>query len=128
MSRANSLERQMLKLINEERAEVGAGPLRLEKRLNDSAEDHSSWMLDVNRFSHTGEGGSSAGDRMRDADFKFTGNWTWGENIAWQSERGASGASDDVKDLHEGLMNSPGHRANILNPDFKVIGIGIEQG
>ena len=128
MSRANSLERQMLDLINEERTSRGLEPLQLELNLNESSEDHSQWMLDRDVFSHTGGGGSSAGDRMRDADFTFSGNWTWGENIAYQSERGAPGLADDVIDLHNGLMNSPGHRANILNPNFDLIGIGIEQG
>lgn len=128
MSQASNLERQMLDLINEERAAVGADPVTLELRLNDAAEDHSSWMLNVDRFSHTGVGNSSPGDRMRDADFTFSGSWTWGENIAWQSERGAPGLADDVENLHESLMNSPGHRANILNPNFEVIGIGIERG
>ncbi len=128
MSKASNLEWQMLKLINAERAAVGADPLKLELRLNDSSEDHSDWMLNVDRFSHTGQGGSSAGDRMKDAGFQFSGNWTWGENIAWQSERGATGLSDDVANLHQSLMNSPGHRANILNPNFDYIGIGIERG
>ncbi|MDU9003138.1 CAP domain-containing protein [Sedimentitalea todarodis] len=128
MSKASNLERQMLDLINDERTSRGLDPVTLELRLNDSAEDHSDWMLDVDRFSHTGSGNSNPGDRMRDADFDFSGNWTWGENIAWQSERGAPGLSDDVENLHDSLMNSPGHRANILNPDFEVIGIGIERG
>ncbi|WP_299673621.1 CAP domain-containing protein [uncultured Roseobacter sp.] len=128
MSRASDLERQMLDLINEERTSRGLDPVELELRLNDSSEDHSQWMLEEDRFSHTGEGGSSAGERMRDANFDFDGNWTWGENIAYQSERGAPGLADDVEDLHDSLMNSPGHRANILNPDFEVVGLGIEMG
>lgn len=128
MSTASSLERQMLALINEERSSRGLDPLQLELRLNDASEDHSDWMLQRDVFSHTGADGSSAGDRMRDAGFQFSGSWTWAENIAWQSERGAPGLADDVENLHDGLMNSPGHRANILNPDVTVIGIGIERG
>ncbi|WP_299694133.1 CAP domain-containing protein [uncultured Tateyamaria sp.] len=128
MSVANAFERQMLDLINAERAARGIDPLTLERRLNDASEDHSNWMDTSRNFSHTGAGGSSPGDRMRDAGFAFSGNWTWGENIAFQSERGAPGISDDVVDLHEALMNSPGHRANILNPNFELIGIGIEEG
>ena len=128
MANASALERQMLALINEERARAGLQPLQLELRLNESAEDHSEWMLDTDTFSHTGQGGSSATQRMRDAGFQFSGAWRSGENIAWQSERGPNGASDDVIQLHQSLMNSPGHRANILNPDFKYIGIGIEEG
>jgi len=128
MSRASDLERQMLALINEERTSRDLEPVQLELRLNESSEEHSQWMLDEDRFSHTGVDGSSAGDRMRDADFEFEGNWRWGENIAYQSERGAPGFEDDVVDLHNSLMNSPGHRANILNPDYEVVGLGIEAG
>ncbi len=128
MSRASDLERQMLGLINEERTSRGLGPVQLELRLNESSEDHSQWMLDEDRFSHAGVDGSSAGDRMRDADFEFEGNWRWGENIAYQSERGEPGFEDDVVDLHVSLMNSPGHRANILNPNYEIVGLGIEVG
>lgn len=128
MSQASVLERQMLELINAERTSRGLNPVQLELRLNDSSENHSEWMLQQDVFSHTGVGGSSAGDRMADAGFVFSGSWTWAENIAWQSERGAPGLADDVIDLHNSLMNSPGHRANILNPNVEVIGIGIEQG
>ncbi|WP_147110398.1 CAP domain-containing protein [Tateyamaria sp. syn59] len=128
MSVASEFERLMLDLINEERTSRGLDPLTLELRLNEASEDHSAWMENTGAFSHTGIGGSSAGDRMEDAGFVFSGNWTWGENIAYQSERGAPGIADDVADLHTSLMNSAGHRANILNPDFEVIGIGIETG
>ncbi|MBT8155365.1 hypothetical protein KMP13_16110 [Epibacterium ulvae] len=128
MSEASAFERQMLELINAERAANGLDPVQLELRLNESAEDHSTWMLDEDVFSHTGENGSSAGERMSDAGFEFTGSWRWSENIAWQSERGDPGLEDDVIDLHNALMNSPGHRANILDPNVTVIGIGIELG
>lgn len=128
MSEASALERQMLELINAERAAQGLDPVALELRLNDSAEDHSAWMLEQNVFSHTGDGGSSAGDRIEAAGFVFSGSWRWSENIAWQSERGDPGLQDDVVDLHTALMNSPGHRANILDPNVTVVGIGIELG
>ena len=114
MSQANEAEQFMLDLINAERAAVGLDAVILDTRLNDSSEDHSSWMLDTSTFAHQGAGGSSAGDRMSAADFDFSGSSGWGENIAWQSARGEPGILDDVTALHQGLMNSPGHRANIL--------------
>ena len=128
MTTASDIERLMLDLINEERARYGLDPVVLDLRLNASAETHSEWMLAEDVFSHTGEGGSSAGERMDDADFDFSGSWGWGENIAYQSLRGPEGLEDDVRDLHAALMASPGHRANILNPDFEAIGIGLEVG
>ncbi len=128
MSKANALEISMLDLINAERASAGVAPLVFNDKLNDASETHSSWMLDADRFSHTGENGSSPHERIKDAGYQFEGNYRSGENIAYQSERGAEGLDDDVRSLHDGLMGSPGHRANILNPDYKEIGIGIERG
>lgn len=128
MSQASDLERGMLELINQERTSRGLDPLTLELRLNVSAEDHSSWMLNVDQFSHTGVNGSSAGDRMRDAEFTFSGSWSWGENIAWQTTGGAPGFTDEVASLHQALMNSDGHRANILSTSYDHIGIGVEIG
>lgn len=128
MSTASPFEQEMLALINEERTSRGLNPLKLESQLNDAAEDHSAWMLNTDTFSHTGAGGSTSTERMKDAGFDFSGNWRSGENIAWQSERGAEGINDDVEQLHQNLMNSPSHRANILNPDYEYIGIGIEEG
>ena len=128
MSLASSFERQMLDLINNERTSRGLDALQLEQRLNASAEEHSAWMLMADVFDHTGIGGSSATQRMRDAGFDFSGSWSSGENLAAQSERGAAGIADDVVDLHNALMNSPGHRANILNVTFDYVGIGIVEG
>jgi uncharacterized protein YkwD len=128
VSTASDFERQMLELINQERAAAGLDPLRLELRLNQASEQHSEWMLASDSFSHTGASGSSAGERMEDAGFVFSGSWGWAEDIAWQSERGVAGLADHVANLHAALMNSPGHRANILNPDHEVVGIGIEVG
>ncbi len=128
MSTQTSLEQLMLELVNRERAKAGAQPLAFDGSLNGSAEAHSTWMIDTDTFSHTGVGGSDAGGRMGKAGYAFTGSWVWGENIAWASLREPSGYADEVQLLHTNLMNSPGHRANILNGEFKEIGIGFETG
>lgn len=128
MVHADAFEHQMLALINAERAAVGAAPLALEMNLNMSAEDHSDWMLRTDVFSHTGSWGSDIEDRMRDADYDLVPGWGIAENIAVQSLRGPAGITDDVIDLHNSLMDSDGHRANILNPAYTHIGIGIETG
>ena len=75
MTQASTLEREMLELINAERTSRGLEPVALELRLNTSAEEHSQWMLATGNFSHTGEGGSSATQRMRDAGFVLSGSW-----------------------------------------------------
>ncbi len=128
MTNANTLELAMLDLINAERAAAGLEDLRLITLLNSAAEDHSRWMLETNTFSHDGVDGSSPSDRMEAAGYEFLGNSLSLENIGWQSARGEEGFADDVAQVHAGLMASPGHRANILNPDAEDIGIGIEIG
>jgi hypothetical protein len=69
-------------------------------------------MRDRDYFSHTNPDGLSPFDRMRAAGISF--GWA-AENIAW---------GPGVEWAHEGLMNSPGHRANILNPDFDFVALG----
>jgi serralysin len=128
MSQASTAEQYMLELINAERAKVGVQPLAFDGDLNESSEDHSNWMLSSNIFSHTGAGGSNAGDRMETAGYDSSGNWTWGENIAWKSFNGTVNIQAEVQQLHINLMNSPGHRANLLKGDFREIGVGVETG
>ena len=128
MLKANSFERYMQQLVNQERAKAGVGPVKLELNLNQSAQNHSKWMLATDTFSHTGVRGTSAHERMVDADFDFSGGAGSAENLAIQTLRGAPGIKDDVYDLHVSLMNSPGHRANILNPKYDYVGISIEVG
>jgi Ca2+-binding RTX toxin-like protein len=65
---------------------------------------------------------------MVDAGFVFGSGYSWGENMAWESLRGASGYTDEVKDLHNWLMNSPGHYANIMKAGFTQVGIGFDVG
>jgi Ca2+-binding RTX toxin-like protein len=125
---ASDLERYMLDLINVERAAQGLAPLVLELNLNTSADAHSVWMASTDTFDHEGVNGSSATDRMRDAGMDFSGFWQSAENIAAVSISGASRLYDEVDRLHRNLMNSPGHRANLLDPDLTVIGIGITTG
>src|SRR5205085_3243465 len=85
-------------------------------------------MIDTDIFSHTGLNGSDGGTRMRNAGYVFSGAWAWAENIAVQSTGGAAGYQDEALLLHNGLMNSPGHKTNILNPNYREIGIGMELG
>ncbi len=128
MSQASAYEQYMLELINVERTKVGAQPLAFDGDLNESAENHSSWMIATDTFSHTGAGGSSPGDRMKAAGYVFSGSWAWGENIAWMSTRAPVGLLDEVEQLHASLMNSTGHRANILNDTYREIGVGLAVG
>ena len=128
MSQATSYEQLMLELVNRERAKTGAQPLAFNGNLNDSADAHSNWMIAADVFSHTGLGSSSPHQRMVNAGYSFTGSYASGENIACASLRGPTGLQDEVELLHTNLMNSPGHKANILNGDFQEAGIGFQSG
>ncbi|MBA1158390.1 CAP domain-containing protein [Microvirga mediterraneensis] len=128
MSQASAYEQLMLELVNRERAKTGAQPLAFNGSLNDSADSHSSWMIATDTFSHTGAGGSTPTERMTQAGYAFSGSWASAENIAWASTRAPEGLADEVELLHANLMDSPGHKANILNGTFREIGIGFDTG
>ncbi|MBE9047317.1 hypothetical protein IQ255_23445 [Pleurocapsales cyanobacterium LEGE 10410] len=103
-------------------------PLAFNLLLNDSARSHSQWMLDTDTFSHTGAGGSSAGDRMSNAGYQFTGSWSWGENLGYRGTTGTLNLGNAVTQVHQGLFESPGHRTNILSNNFREIGIATLNG
>ena len=103
-------------------------PLAHNSSLNDAATSHSNWMLNSNTFSHTGSGGSDPGDRMQAAGYQFTGSWTWGENIAWNGTTGTLNVLNAAQSAHDGLFDSAGHRENILNGNFKEVGLGASTG
>lgn len=121
-------EQYMLELMNAERAKVGAQPLAFDFDLNEAAELHSEWMIGAEVFSHTGAGGSTPTARLQGAGYTLSGSWATGENIAWASLRNPVGLQDEVQLLHTNLMNSPGHKANILNANFREVGVGFETG
>ncbi len=151
MATPTAQEQYMLELVNRARANPNAEAARQGIALNqglangtlngsakqalvfnfnliDSSRSHSQWMLEQNQFSHTGAGGSSAGDRMENANYDFTGNWTWGENIAYQGSTGTIDPTETIATEHDGLFKSSGHRTNILNDNFREIGIGAIAG
>jgi Ca2+-binding RTX toxin-like protein len=128
MSAASAYEQYILELVNAERKKVGAQPLAFNSNLNTSSELHSQWMISTDIFSHTGLNGSDGGVRMKNAGYVFSGAWGWAENIAVQSTGGAAGYQDEALLLHNGLMNSTGHRTNILNPLYREVGVGMELG
>ncbi len=128
MSTPSAEEQYLLELINAERARAGVQPLAGQGQLNTAADLHSQWMIDTDTFSHTGAGGSTATQRMQSAGYQLSGSWATGENIAWVSLRTPEGYSDEVRLLHTNLMNSPGHKANILNGTFQQVGLGLRFG
>ncbi|EFE67832.1 transmembrane protein, partial [Streptomyces viridosporus ATCC 14672] len=104
---------QVLALTNTERAEAGCGPVTFDDRLARAAQLHSEDMSANDYFSHTGQNGSSFVDRAKAQGHPSPG----AENIA----RGQGSAAS----VMEAWMNSPGHRANILNCSLKTLGVGV---
>lgn len=107
---------RVLVLVNAEREKAGCAPLAEDAKLTKAAQNHSQDMADHRNMSHTGSDGSSMGDRLARVGYPFR---SAGENVA-----AGYGTPESVMD---GWMNSPGHRANILNCGFKEIGIGLAQ-
>lgn len=96
--------------------------------LRDAALGHSQWMLDADVFSHTGAGGSSAGDRIAAAGYAAPGTFGWGENLSWQGTTGVMNMDAAVLNHHAGLFGSDGHRRNILTDWFSETGVAQERG
>ena len=103
-------------------------PLVFNFELHTAAQDHSQWMLDNNVFSHTGEGGSSPTQRMQAAGYVLTPPWSTGENIAYRGTTGTPDLTRFVKNNHQNLFVSPGHRRNLMSGNFKEVGISSLQG
>lgn len=109
-------EDRMLQHVNQARAQVGLSPLRMDPLLQQAAREHSADMYKRHYFSHRTPDGKTPYDRLRDLRFHYV---TAGENLAF---------APDVDQAFDSLMKSPDHRANILNPDFRCIGIGAIKG
>ncbi len=109
-------EMQMLQLVNEERQNAGLEPLQIHEGLIDLARLKSEDMINLGYFSHQSPTYGSPFDMITGAGITYR---TAGENIA---------GAPTVDRAHQALMNSAGHRANILNANFTHIGIGIVDG
>lgn len=106
-------EAQMLVDVNSQRSSKGIGKLTLDQTLTSVARAHCKNMFSKGYFSHYTPDGKSPFDRMAEADIQFTNA---GENLA---------LAPDEELAMQGLMNSPGHRANILSKNYNKVGIGV---
>jgi uncharacterized protein YkwD len=109
-------ENTMLQRINGARASAGLSRLRMDPLLQEAARGHSLDMYQRHYFSHQTPDGKSPFDRLKAANAHYL---TAGENIAF---------APDGNQAWTSLMQSPDHRANILNPDFQCVGIGAYRG
>lgn len=107
------LEVEMLGLLNQERKKRGLAPLRQDVALTAVARAHSADMFKRGYFSHSTPNGVDPFQRLRKAKVHYL---FAGENLA---------LAPTLSRAHTGLMNSPGHRANILHTAYGKVGIGI---
>ncbi|UNS99249.1 CAP domain-containing protein [Streptomyces tubbatahanensis] len=108
----SAAEQEVLTLVNQERAKAGCRPVRADGDLAALAGGYSADMARRGFFSHTSPDGKSPWDRAEAAGVTDLG----GENIA----RGQANA----RSVMDSWMSSPGHRANILNCDYRTLGVG----
>jgi uncharacterized protein YkwD len=106
-------EQEIFRLVNKERVERGLPALRWEAGALIVARGHSEDMTRRGYFSHVSPEGKTVGDRLNEAGIDFS---LAGENLA---------LAPTVELVHEGLMESLGHRENILLPDYRRVAIGV---
>ena len=110
------IEDRVVSIVNDERRKRGLRPLRHDHRLHRSARARSDDMAARGYFAHIAPDGKSPGDWMRELGYTAPA----GENIA-------CGQPDPPKVMMN-WMNSPPHRANILHPAVRAIGVGVSHG
>lgn len=117
-------EEAVLELMNNKRAIGGrcgtdtfppSGPLVMDPLLQSLARDYSRRMAEEQFFDHVAPDGTDPFERMVDAGFE--GALPWGENLA--------AGYPTARDVFDGWMDSPGHCANILEPAYGAVGIGL---
>ena len=106
-------ETKMLNDLNHERVSRELSPLEMDTKYRGIARDYARDMWTRHYFSHYNPEGKSVADRFDAAGIKYE---MVGENLA---------LAPTEETAHTGLMNSEGHRANILEPKFKKVGIGV---
>src|SRR4051812_5511751 len=110
------MEQEMLRLTNQERAQRGVPALRRDEKLTEAARLHSKLMAERRKLEHQLDGEPELSARVARQGVRFN---SVGENVSMTSEQ------PPAEQSHRGLMNSPPHRANILNGEFNSVGIAV---
>ncbi|HEY1731821.1 MAG TPA: CAP domain-containing protein [Terriglobales bacterium] len=106
-------ETQLVDLINQARTAQGLNPLVIDERLTAAARKHTQLMVQHSTLSHQFEGEPSPETR------------TSNEGLPSDSEGENVDMNQSIEGAHDALMHSPPHRANILDPDYNVVGVGV---
>ena len=109
----SAAEQEIFRQVNADRAQAGLAPLELDHRLTEIARKHTEKMVERRALSHQFPDEPDVRHRVISSGLRFDIS---GENVAF--DRDADSAEDS-------LMHSPPHRANILRPEFTVIGVGV---
>jgi len=112
-----SLEREVLAAVNIERARHEVPPVLPLRELNVLARRHSAYLYRAGTLSHEDERGRDAAERVEAAGLAYS---RVGENVAMNQN-----AANPAEEVVRGWMNSPEHRANILDPQFTHVGTGV---
>lgn len=113
-------ERAIVRVLNRTRRAHGLHPLRMARGLHRAARSHSFDMLVRNMLTHDAGNGTPFGARVR----RGAGYRAVGENVAWMPQGTGSGARSVVRLW----MHSPPHRAQLLSPSYRFIGVGRLHG
>ena len=108
-----SVPKRLLDLANQERRKAGAPPLRWDADLARAAQKHAQTMADHGKISHHFSDEPELGGRLSETHAHYN---AYAENV---------GSSGDPEEMNDAWMHSPGHRRNMLNPDYDIIGIGV---
>lgn len=119
LQRHPTLERAIMSEMNRARAGAGLPALRRVAPLARPARAHSAWLARTGAFQHEGPGGTPFWSRLVDAGFPRSARM--GENLALASGCAPSSARHVVRLW----LRSPGHRANLLSPRFRLAGVGV---
>jgi uncharacterized protein YkwD len=111
-------------LMNAERTARGLGRLRANPALARAARAHARQMVRRRFFDHKSPGGSTMMSRIRSTAYVHgVASFTVGENLAW-----GTGPWATPRAIVRGWMRSRDHRANLLDPEFRDVGIGVAAG
>ncbi|MCH9650130.1 MAG: hypothetical protein K0U98_17975 [Deltaproteobacteria bacterium] len=113
---AAAVESMLIESIRQERSSRQLGALALDGGLAQVARAHSVWMRDNDQLGHLGAQGLGTVERVRAAGFTYS---LLAENV---------GMSQRPEDLHPAFMGSAEHRVNILDPEFRELGVGVARG
>jgi hypothetical protein len=111
----NAAEQKIFELLNQARAQRGLPALQQNAQLQEAARAHSQAMAARQKLSHQFRGEPPVRERLATTGLHFDRD---GENV---------GLNQSAEGAHQGFMHSPPHRANILNPDYNAVGIGVAE-